>query len=117
MTQNQPKKDALVGLSKAVGTLIFDHSECTVTTLKLIEAIVSSLFLDEDSEERFLVTGFKAAIDLYEGSNMYWMGDADDQNADPENPCNWEGYDKYLELVKQEKFAEFVKKKNTTEEN
>ena len=64
-------------------------------TFRLLAAIASCPVFDEPLDREFRKFGYKMAAALYRESNMHWMGETEQINADPDNPKNWEGYQEY----------------------
>ena len=64
------------------------------TVFLLLAAIAQSILWSEECEERFLDTGFKAAIELYDEATQ--NTEFDKVQIDPQNPRNWKGYVKHM---------------------
>lgn len=61
-------------------------------TFGLLAAIAACPIWSEKLDKEFQALGYKAALECYRGSNIYWMGEPEQVAADPNNPENWEGY-------------------------
>lgn len=69
---------------------LLEASGCGDTTLLLLAAIAESTLWSDECYERFLDTGYKAAIELYDAATQ--NADFDEVQKDPNNPRNWKGY-------------------------
>jgi len=64
-------------------------------TFRLLAAIASCPLFDEPLDREFRKFAYKAAVTIYQESNIVWMGEPEQIATDPDNPVNWEGYQEY----------------------
>lgn len=70
---------------------LLEAEGCGNTTLLLLAAIAESTLWSDECYKRFLDTGFKAAIELYDAATQN-AAEVDEVQKDPNNPRNWKGY-------------------------
>ncbi len=86
-------------LRDTVSTISKLHSDKSLSEdeLKLLKAIALSVGFDEPEHNAFIKTGFEIAVSIYECGTMNM--EYEETEKDPDNPKNWEIYQKYKEIT------------------